>query len=48
MSCPSAPPKGFAREATAVAETRPEGVNQMSEYRVGAERTKGCARPMRI
>ena len=47
MSCPSAPPKGFAREAIAVAETRPEGVNQMSEYRVGAERTKGCARPIR-
>lgn len=48
MSWPSAPPKGFAREAIAVAETRPEGVNQMSEYRVGAESTKGCARPMRI
>ena len=48
MSCPNAPPKGFAREAIAVAETRPEGVNQMSEYRVGAERTKGCAKPMRI
>lgn len=48
MSCPSAPPKGLASEAIAVAETRPEGVNQMSEYRVGAERTKGCARPRRI
>ncbi len=48
MSCPSAPPKGFASEAIAVALTRPEGENQRSEYRVGAERTNGCARPMRI
>ena len=47
MSCPIAPPRGFAREAIAVADTRPEGVNQRSEYRVGAERTKGCARPIR-
>ena len=31
MSWPRAPPKGFARDATAVAETRPEGVNQRSE-----------------
>lgn len=31
MSCPRAPPKGFAREAMAVAETRPEGVNQRDE-----------------
>ena len=31
MSWPRAPPKGLAREAMAVAETRPEGVNQMSE-----------------
>lgn len=41
ISCPRAPPKGFAREASAVAETRPLGENQSSEYRVGAERTKG-------
>ncbi len=31
MSWPSAPPKGFAREAMAVAETRPAGENQRSE-----------------
>ena len=31
ISWPSAPPNGFARDATAVAETRPEGVNQRSE-----------------
>ncbi len=31
MSWPRAPPKGFAREAMAVAETRPEGVNHISE-----------------
>ena len=48
ISCPRAPPKGFAREASAVAETRPLGENQSSEYRVGAERTKGWASPMRI
>lgn len=41
INCPRAPPKGFAREASAVAETRPLGENQSSEYRVGAERTKG-------
>lgn len=41
MSWPRAPPNGFASEAMAVAETRPAGVNQRSEYRVGAERTKG-------
>lgn len=28
MSCPRAPPKGLAREAIAVAETRPRGLNQ--------------------
>lgn len=32
MSWPSAPPKGFARDATAVAEMRPAGVNQRFEY----------------
>lgn len=41
MSCPSAPPKGFAREATAVADTRPAGVNHRFEYWVGADSTKG-------
>lgn len=48
MSCPNAPPNGFAKEAIAVADTRPAGVNQRSEYRVGADRTNGCARPVRI
>lgn len=31
MSWPSAPPKGLARDAIAVADTRPAGVNQRSE-----------------
>lgn len=31
ISWPSAPPKGFESEATAVAETRPLGENQSSE-----------------
>lgn len=31
MSWPRAPPKGLAREATAVAETRPAGENHSSE-----------------
>jgi hypothetical protein len=44
----TAPPNGFANEASAVAPTRPRSVNHMSEYRVGAARTKGCARPVRI
>ena len=48
ISWPRAPPNGFARLASAVAETRPAGVNQRSEYRVGAESTNGCANPMRI
>lgn len=43
MSCPRAPPRGFARDATAVADMRPSSVNQSSLYRVGAARTKGCA-----
>ena len=32
----------------AVAATRPRLVNHMSEYLVGAARTKGWAKPMRI
>lgn len=31
MSWPNAPPKGLAREAMAVAETRPRGENQREE-----------------
>lgn len=31
MSWPRAPPKGFAREAIAVAETRARGENQREE-----------------
>ena len=31
MSWPKAPPKGFAKEAIAVAETRPRGENQRAE-----------------
>lgn len=41
ISWPNAAPKGLAREATAVAAVRPLGLNQTSEYVVGAERTKG-------
>lgn len=48
ISWPSAAPKGFARLARAVAATRPRSVNHRSEYRVGAARTKGWAKPMRI
>jgi N-acetylglutamate synthase/N-acetylornithine aminotransferase len=44
----TAPPNGFARLARAVAATRPRSVNHISEYRVGAARTKGCARPVMI
>lgn len=43
ISCPKAPPKGFASDATAVAAIRPFSVNQSSLYRVGAARTNGCA-----
>ena len=35
------PPNGFAREATAVALTRPRSLNHTSLYLVGALRTKG-------
>ena len=45
---PNAAPKGLAREATAVAETRPVSENQRLEYLVGAAKTKGCAKPTRI
>ena len=48
ISSPSAPPKGFASDASAVADTRPLSENQRLEKRVGAARTKGCAKPMRI
>ena len=48
ISWPRAPPNGFAREAIAVAETRPAGVNQMLEYCGGAARTNGWANPMII
>lgn len=47
-SCPIAAPRGFARLATAVALVRPRSENQSSLYRVGAQRQKGCAKPMRI
>ena len=48
MSWPNAPPKGFARLMIAVADTLPLGLNHKSEYLVGAESTKGCAKPMSI
>ena len=48
MSWPNAPPNGFARLMIAVAETLPLGLNHKSEYLVGAESTKGCAKPMII
>ena len=48
MSWPNAPPNGFAKLITAVAETRPRGLNHKSEYLVGAESTNGCAKPMII
>jgi hypothetical protein len=44
----TAPPKGFARLANAVAPTLPPSVNHMSLYLVGAARTKGCAKPVKI
>ena len=47
ISWPSAAPKGLERDATAVAVVRPAGLNQRLEYVVGAESTKGCAKPMR-
>ena len=48
INCAKAPPNGFARLITAVAATLPRFVNQRSEYLVGAARTNGCARPVRI
>lgn len=48
ISWPSAAPKGLARLMRAVAATRPLLVNHMSEYLVGAARTKGWPKPMRI
>lgn len=48
ISWPRAAPSGFARLATAVALVRPLSENQSSLYRVGAQRQKGCANPMRI
>lgn len=48
ISWPSAAPSGFARLATAVALVRPLSENQSSLYRVGAQRQKGCANPIRI
>ena len=48
INWPRAPPNGFARLASAVADTRPRVVNQRSEYAVGEARTKGCAKPIRI
>jgi hypothetical protein len=47
-SWPRAAPSGFARLATAVALVRPLSENQSSLYRVGAQRQKGCANPIRI
>lgn len=44
----TAPPRGLANVATAVAEMRPRDVNHRSLYRVGAARTNGCASPPRI
>lgn len=37
----TAPPKGFAREASAVAPTLPRSVNHISLYLVGAASTNG-------
>lgn len=48
MSWPRAPPKGFAKDAIAVADILPLSVNQRSLYRVGAASTKGCAKPIKI
>jgi hypothetical protein len=47
-SWPMAAPSGFARDATAVADTRPLSENQRLLYLVGALRTNGCAKPMMI
>lgn len=44
----TAPPRGFAILASAVAPVRPLSVNHMSLYLVGAASTKGCARPVII
>lgn len=46
ISCPRAPPSGFARLASAVAETRPWSLNHKLLYLVGADRTKGWAKPL--
>ncbi len=43
-----APPNGFAKLITAVAATLPVFVNHRSEYLVGADKTKGCASPVKI
>lgn len=48
INWPRAAPSGFARLATAVALVRPLSENQSSLYRVGAQRQKGCANPIRI
>lgn len=48
ISWANAPPKGFAKLMTAVAATLPRFVNHKSEYRDGAESTKGCANPIKI
>lgn len=48
INCPSAPPSGFARLATAVALVRPRSENQISLYLVGAVKTNGCANPIKI
>lgn len=45
---PIAAPSGLAKLASAVALVRPLSENQRSLYRVGAQRQKGCASPMRI
>jgi len=45
-SCPSAPPRGLAREAIAVVDTRPLSENQVSLYLVGAQRTNGWEKPL--
>jgi hypothetical protein len=48
MSCARAPPNGFAKLITAVAATLPLFVNHRSEYLVGAARTNGWAKPVKI
>jgi len=47
-NCPIAAPRGLAKLARAVALVRPLSENHRSLYRVGAQRQKGWARPMRI